>query len=135
MAASEGGHDVPEEKILSRIPRTVENIKKALLIADYADIYENSSDTQSHSLQASIENGRISHVTAPSPVWLREILSEVLINEAKPLLIPTTKTMHKENLLSPLSAKLCKECGGYLRGSRRVSYGICSKCDPKYGKK
>ena len=40
---SEGGHDVPTEKIHSRIPRTMKNIKTALSIVDEARILDNSS--------------------------------------------------------------------------------------------
>jgi predicted ABC-type ATPase len=40
---SEGGHDVPTEKIHARIPRTMKHIKTALSIVDEARILDNSS--------------------------------------------------------------------------------------------
>ena len=40
---AEGGHDVPTEKIHSRIPRTMKHIKAALSIVDEARILDNSS--------------------------------------------------------------------------------------------
>ena len=40
---SEGGHDVPEQKIESRIPRTHHNIGVAVDLCDYVYIFDNSS--------------------------------------------------------------------------------------------
>ncbi len=40
---SKGGHNVPTNKIRSRIPRTMKNIKTALSIVDEARILDNSS--------------------------------------------------------------------------------------------
>ena len=40
---SEGGHTVPTEKIISRIPRTMKNIADAAPLADYVKFYDNSS--------------------------------------------------------------------------------------------
>ena len=40
---SEGGHDVPEDKIESRIPRTHKNIGMAVDLCDYVYIFDNSS--------------------------------------------------------------------------------------------
>jgi len=41
---TEGGHSVPTDKIHSRIPRTMKNIKTALTIVDEAWILDNSSE-------------------------------------------------------------------------------------------
>ncbi len=70
---SEGGHDVPEDKIRGRITRTMDHIKKALVIVDEADIYENSNDENPFALKASIKNGKFTFLEKPTPVWLSEL--------------------------------------------------------------
>ena len=70
---SEGGHDVPEDKIRGRINRTMDHIKKALLIVDEADIYENSNDENPFALKASIKNGKFTFLEKPTPVLLSEL--------------------------------------------------------------
>lgn len=70
---SEGGHDVPEDKIRGRINRTIDHIKKALVIVDEADIYENSNDENPFALKASIKNGKFTFLEKPTPVWLSEL--------------------------------------------------------------
>jgi predicted ABC-type ATPase len=70
---SEGGHDVSEDKIRSRITRTMDHIKKALVIVDEADIYENSNDENPFALKASIKNGKFTFLEKPTPVWLSEL--------------------------------------------------------------
>lgn len=39
-----GGHDVPEQKIRSRIPRTIANVKAALPLCDVVKMYDNSDN-------------------------------------------------------------------------------------------
>jgi len=51
---AEGGHTVPREKIISRIPRTMRYVSDALALADTVQLYDNSSHdepfTRLHSL-------------------------------------------------------------------------------------
>lgn len=132
---SEGGHKVPEDKILSRIPRTQENIKAALLIADYADVYDNSDDIEPHKLQASVERGICTYCIDEVPEWLKEILPSpgsqrgLKLNQ---VYFSVHDPVTGEKMLRPHTAKTCTSCGGFLRGKMRVAHGICSKCDPKY---
>jgi predicted ABC-type ATPase len=39
---AEGGHDVPDEKLFSRFPRTLENLARATSFVDEARLYDNS---------------------------------------------------------------------------------------------
>ena len=43
----DGGHDVPEDKIISRYYRTLKNLKKAVKYSDRAFIFDNSSEKRS----------------------------------------------------------------------------------------
>ena len=42
MRVSQGGHDVPDEKLEARFPRTVENLRQAILRLPEVRIYDNS---------------------------------------------------------------------------------------------
>lgn len=39
---SEGGHSVPEDKVSSRIPRTLQNVQQTLPLCDYCYLLDNS---------------------------------------------------------------------------------------------
>jgi predicted ABC-type ATPase len=71
---SEGGHNVPTEKIHSRIPRTIKNIKIALPIVDEARILDNSSkDNPFHQILA-MKSGHFEAKTGPLPKWAKDLL-------------------------------------------------------------
>lgn len=65
----EGGHSVPEEKVESRIPRTMQNIRTAILIADQTYLLDNSDYQKPFKLVAKIVNGEIS-AAKPLPDWV-----------------------------------------------------------------
>ena len=71
----EGGHDVPTEKILSRYPRTLANLAKALPLADVAFLYD-SQDNQQGGLQhvATCSKGVLIEGVESFPVWVRTVL-------------------------------------------------------------
>lgn len=71
---SEGGHRVPAEKIISRIPRTMKNIAKALPLADHVQFYDNSSLKKPFLLVSSIDHDELKQPLQPQPVWAQEIL-------------------------------------------------------------
>lgn len=72
---SEGGHDVPPDKIISRIPRTMQNIKTALPLADQVLIYDNSSYDKPYQEVARLQQGSLS-VGKRLPDWAKHILSD-----------------------------------------------------------
>jgi predicted ABC-type ATPase len=75
----EGGHSVPESRILSRYPRTLDNLRSAILIASISYIYDSSSiniDAQTElKLVAIYQPHRISDplrfFTNSVPDWVR----------------------------------------------------------------
>ena len=73
-----GGHSVPTEKIISRIPRTVSNISRALPLADYAVLYDNSSHSRPYRSVAEIKRGALSIKAEPLPAWARAVLADYL---------------------------------------------------------
>ena len=71
----EGGHAVPEDKVVSRIPRTMQNIKTALLLADKAYLLDNSDYQKPFKLVARIGQGKIKKNTLPLPDWAAFLLN------------------------------------------------------------
>jgi predicted ABC-type ATPase len=78
---SEGGHSVPEEKIVSRIPRTLTHIKAALPLADQVYLLDNTSNDQPLRCIASLNHGVLdcglpNNQVTPLPLWASELLSD-----------------------------------------------------------
>lgn len=75
---SEGGHNVPEDKITTRIPRTLMHIKAALPLADEAHLLDNSRSDQPLRRVACLDAGRVTAYDNPLPDWARELLGDYL---------------------------------------------------------
>lgn len=65
----EGGHDVPDEKIASRFPRVLTNLRKALTFVDHAFIFDNSSADEPYRFVAELRGGRIVKRGTVRPEW------------------------------------------------------------------
>lgn len=64
-----GGHDVPDEKLISRFPRTLSNLRGAVLLADEAFLFDNSSFREPYRLVLVYEVGQIVNRYPPLPSW------------------------------------------------------------------
>lgn len=83
---SRGGHDVPDDRILARFPRTLENLSRLLDVADRLSIYDNSEIMRPHRLVALLEGGRLTALANPLPAWLDSIkLESRLTQTTRPL--------------------------------------------------
>jgi len=71
---SEGGHDVPTEKIHARIPRTMKHIKTALSIVDETRILENSSKDDPFRQTIVMKAGNYEAKVDPLPEWARDLI-------------------------------------------------------------
>jgi predicted ABC-type ATPase len=71
---SEGGHNVPRNKIYDRIPRTMKNITAVLPLADEVWILDNSLRSNPFQPVATIKHGRLTKIINPLPLWVEEIL-------------------------------------------------------------
>jgi predicted ABC-type ATPase len=69
MRASQGGHDVPSEKLVSRFPRTLANLKAATRELPRVVIFDNDDLAAPFRRGAVIEGGRLL-VTFSKLVWL-----------------------------------------------------------------
>ena len=76
MRVSQGGHDVPTEKLISRYPRIIENLKSALRELPQVWIFDNDDLRTSFRLVAVIENRRVAKLHGWVPAWLHPLLPE-----------------------------------------------------------
>jgi predicted ABC-type ATPase len=74
MRVTQGGHDVPTEKLTSRFPRTVANLKAALRELPHVMVFDNGDLSTPFRLVAVYEEGRLVRLSEPVPDWLRPLL-------------------------------------------------------------
>lgn len=74
MRVSQGGHDVPAEKLRSRFPRTLKNLKAAIRELPHVLIYDNDDLSVPYRQVAVFEQGRPVFVKRPRPAWLKRLL-------------------------------------------------------------
>jgi predicted ABC-type ATPase len=76
MRVSQGGHDVPDEKLRARYPRTMQNLREACARLPHVLIYDNSDLRTPYRHVATFENGAPTHLAEAVPEWLRAIVAE-----------------------------------------------------------
>lgn len=71
---SEGGHNVPAEKIHARLPRTIRHIAAVLPLVDQARLLDNSCHDDPFQQVAIIQKGQCQWHIEPLPGWARRII-------------------------------------------------------------
>jgi predicted ABC-type ATPase len=74
---SEGGHDVPTAKVITRIPRTLQYVRQALPLVDEAYVLDNSTRKNPYRQVAVLQAGILT-VNDPLPGWASEVLADYL---------------------------------------------------------
>ena len=74
MRVSQGGHDVPSDKLTTRFPRTLANLKAAIHDLPHVLVFDNDDLRVPFRRLAVFENGRTVILNKPLPVWLRSCL-------------------------------------------------------------
>ena len=74
MRISQGGHDVPSEKLASRFPRTMSNLAAAIRELPHVLIFDNGDLSTPFRKVAVFEHGRLAFSNAPFPEWLQPLL-------------------------------------------------------------
>ena len=74
MRVSQGGHDVPSEKLEARFPRTLANLQAAIQELPHVLVYDNSDLNRPFLHVASFERGQPVDLPRPVPKWLRQVL-------------------------------------------------------------
>jgi predicted ABC-type ATPase len=70
MRVSQGGHNVPTEKLESRYPRVLANLKIALRELPHVWVFDNDDLRAPYRLAAVYENGQPVQLHEPIPGWL-----------------------------------------------------------------
>ena len=74
MRVSQGGHDVPLEKLVARFPRTLANLKAAIPALPQVIIFDNEDLSHPFKCVAVFENGKTTFLAEPLPLWLVPLL-------------------------------------------------------------
>jgi predicted ABC-type ATPase len=74
MRVSQGGHDVPAEKLVARFPRTLANLKTAIRDLPHVWIFDNDDLRTPFRQVAVFENGQQVTLNVPVPEWLTPLL-------------------------------------------------------------
>ena len=75
---SEGGHHVPDEKVQSRIPRTMANVKQAIPLSDYCYLLDNSEFDNPFQQIATIHQGQLIYIADQAMDWAQTMLEGYL---------------------------------------------------------
>ena len=79
---AEGGHNVPDEKVEQRIPRTLAQVKKAIPLCDQVRVMDNSSSDNPFIPVVSIIVGQTIRHFHPLPEWVRNLVDEEIPPES-----------------------------------------------------
>jgi predicted ABC-type ATPase len=74
MRVSQGGHDVPTEKLVQRFPRILANLKAAVRELPNVWVFDNNDLRNPYRLVTILESGRLVKVQRPVPKWLTPLL-------------------------------------------------------------
>jgi predicted ABC-type ATPase len=72
----DGGHSVPEEKIENRIPRTLNNISRAIPLCDQVRVLDNSSLDAPFIPVLTLKQGQLTTHQNPLPEWATDFVQE-----------------------------------------------------------
>ena len=74
MRVSQGGHDVPTDKLTARFPRTMNNLKQAIQELPCVLIFDNDGLRTPYCLSAIFQNGKATFLAKSIPAWLLPVL-------------------------------------------------------------
>jgi predicted ABC-type ATPase len=74
MRVSQGGHDVPTEKLAARFPRTLANLKAAMRVLPQVWVFDNDDLRTPFRKVAVFEHGRQGWLIKRIPKWLEPLL-------------------------------------------------------------
>ena len=69
-----GGHDVPDQKIIARFPRTLENLRQAITFVEHAFLFDNSSADEPYRFIAEFAGTAVVRRGRCRPAWAADLL-------------------------------------------------------------
>lgn len=73
MRVTQGGHDVPTEKLIARYPRTMANLAAAIRTLPCVLIFDNDDLRKPFRHVAIFQNGQQQQLNPPTPTWLASL--------------------------------------------------------------
>lgn len=70
-----GGHNVPQDKIVSRYHRSMNNLVHGLSIVDRGYVFDNSAEDRQATLILRTQKGKLAKIYADLPPWCNDVLS------------------------------------------------------------
>ena len=67
----QGGHDIPDDRLHARFPRTLANLRAAVPLVDEAFLFDNSSSDAPYRMVAAYAGGKLVSQHPPLPAWTR----------------------------------------------------------------
>jgi predicted ABC-type ATPase len=71
---STGGHSVPDEKVVTRVPRMLDHVRMSIPLCDLVQVFDNSSKDAPYQKVFTIENRIIERHCTPLPEWADGLL-------------------------------------------------------------
>jgi len=71
---SQGGHDVPANKLGERYPRILKNLARALRHLPHVVVFDNDDLQRPYRLVAVARKGWVTKLNPPVPAWLKKVL-------------------------------------------------------------
>ena len=71
---SEGGHNVPSDKVIARLPRLLDHVRASIPLVDVLRVYDNSSALNPFRPVLTISNGWVEKHLDPLPAWAAALL-------------------------------------------------------------
>jgi predicted ABC-type ATPase len=75
MRVTQGGHDVPTEKLATRFPRTLENLRKSIRTLPQVFVFDNDGLSDPYRQIAVFHNGQAARLPKSPPHWFEEFLT------------------------------------------------------------
>lgn len=69
MRVSQGGHDVPPDRLIARYPRTLANLRSALRVLSEVLVYDNDDLRHPYRMIARVERGIVHDESQDLPPW------------------------------------------------------------------
>jgi len=69
----QGGHDIPDDRLRARFPRTLANLREAVTTVDEAWLFDNSAYDTPYRVVAVYRGGRLVSRHPPLPSWTRGV--------------------------------------------------------------
>ena len=74
MRVSQGGHDVPAEKLATRFPRILANLRSAIKELPFVLVFDNDDLRRPYRKVAEFQQGERRMLGKPIPAWLKSVI-------------------------------------------------------------